>query len=71
MTDIFVLHHVHQLGDEEDAKLIGVYSTREHADAAIGRLSTQSGFRNHPDGFHIDLYTLNEDHWTEGFATVR
>ena len=71
MTDIFALHHVHQLRDGEDTKLIGVYSTRQQADDAIDRLSTQPGFRDHTDGFHVDRYTLNEDHWTEGFVAVR
>ena len=36
MTSVFVVQHVHSLGDgEEDAKFIGVYSSREKADAAV------------------------------------
>ena len=36
----FVLHHVHRIdSEEEDVKLIGVYSTRERAEAAQERIS--------------------------------
>ena len=31
VTDVHLLYHVHLLDDEDDSKLIGVYSTRETA----------------------------------------
>jgi homoserine kinase type II len=65
---VYVLHHVREVGDSEDTKLIGVYRTEDAARAAIERLSPMPGFRNHPNGFHIDRYELDKDHWAEGFA---
>ena len=38
------------------------------ANAAIARLSFQLGFRDHPDGFTVDEYELDKDHWCEGFV---
>jgi hypothetical protein len=66
---VCVLHHV-RADDEfgDDAKLIGVYRSRTAAEAAIVRLADQPGFRDHPGGFTIDVYALDQDHWREGFA---
>jgi len=47
----------------------------------VARLSLQPGFCGHPyvvdpqkdvdeQGFHIDRYELDKDHWTEGFVTM-
>ena len=72
MTTVYVLQHVHPLDDcEEDVKLIGVYSSREHAQAAIRRLSQTPGFSVAPTGFHIDEYQLDKDHWGEGYSTLK
>ena len=80
MTTVFVLQHtVTRSFDREDVKLIGVYSTRESAHAAVGRLRSQPGFRDHPkildasrddetDGFTVDEYRLDVVHWCEGFG---
>jgi len=54
---------------DEDVKFIGIYSSREKAESAISRLVLQQGFKDFPDGFNIDQYTIDEDHWTEGFVT--
>jgi len=71
MDGVFVLWHVHDLGDgEEDSKLIGIYRSREDAEAAKSRIGLQPGFVDTPEGFIIDLYRLNQDHWTEGYTTV-
>jgi len=69
--EVFVLQHVHQFDDgAEDVKFIGVYSSRQNAEAAIRRLSQQPGFCNTPDGFSTDSYSLDADHWTEGYVTA-
>lgn len=71
MTTVYVLQHVHSLDDgEEDVKFIGVYSARENAEAAIRRLSQAPGFSDASDGFHIDEYQLDMDHWCEGYKTL-
>ena len=69
--DVFLLWHVNELlGGEEDEKLIGVYSSQETAERAKQRVLSQPGFRNVPEGFLINRYQVDQDHWTEGYITV-
>jgi hypothetical protein len=71
MASVFVLQHVHTLEDgTEDVKFIGVYSSREQADAAVARLVRQPGFSEAPEGFHVEEYRVDQDHWVEGYVTV-
>ncbi len=71
MTRVYVLQHVHSTDDgAEDFKLIGVYSSRENAQAAITRLRQAPGFSDAPDGFHIDEYQVDKDQWVEGYSTL-
>jgi len=68
---VFVLQHVHSLDDGgEDVKFIGVYSSRENAQAAVTRLCRAPGFSDAPAGFHIDEYQIDKDQWVEGYATL-
>ncbi len=70
MQTVYLLHHVHELpGGQEDVKLIGVFSTEDRARAAIDRLKTQPGFRDHAAGFTVDAYTIDRVEWTAGFVT--
>lgn len=80
MSSVFVLQHSHSpVPGDDDIKLIGVYRTRAAAEAAVERLRNLPGFRNHPrivdtesggdEGFHLDEYQLDKDHWVEGFIT--
>ena len=50
-------------------KLIGVYGSQEKAQEAVDRLRLVEGFRDHPNGFSIDRYIVDQDHWAAGFAT--
>jgi len=62
MEAIFILHHVRfddKYGD--DAKLIGVYRTESAAKAATSRVVHQPGFVDHPDGWQISRYVLDQD----------
>lgn len=71
MASVFVVQHVHaREGGVEDIKFIGVYSSRENADAAVARLSRVPGFSDAPDGFSIDEHQLDQDHWAEGYVAV-
>jgi hypothetical protein len=80
MKTVFVVHHVHILPrGEEDVKMIGVYRSDALAREAIARLRTQPGFSALPEiytdgdgdeGFSIDAYELDKDHWCEGYVTV-
>ena len=71
MASVFVVQHVHESGDGgEDVKLVGVYSSREKAQAAVARLGGVAGFSAAPDGFCIDEYRVDQDHWAEGYVSV-
>ena len=70
MSRVYVLQHVHESADgAEDVKLIGVYSSRENAQAAVARLCQAAGFSDEPAGFHIDEYGVDHDQWAEGYST--
>ena len=71
MSSVFVLQHVHSREDGvEDVKFIGVYSSREKAQEAVARLSRLPGFSDAPDGFHVEEYHVDQDHWVEGYVVV-
>jgi hypothetical protein len=71
LTRVYVLQHVHSMEDgAEDVKFIGVYSSRENAQAAITRLGHAPGFSDAPAGFHIDEYQVDKDQWIEGYSTL-
>jgi hypothetical protein len=50
--------------------LIGTYTSREAAIVATERLRDQTGFRDHPQGWDIQQYKLDDDHWEGGFVTM-
>jgi hypothetical protein len=82
MKTVFVVHHIHILPQgAENVKMIGVYRTENLAREAIARLRTQPGFCALPniytdgdsersEGFSIDAYALDQDHWCEGYVTT-
>lgn len=67
---VYVLWHSLELDGHDEDKMIGVYSTKAKASGAMRRYRKLKGFRDYPDGFIIDPYRLNQDHWAEGFVTV-
>lgn len=74
---VYLLWHTHSLATdvvdepEEDAKLLGVYSSGEAVQARIVRARQLPGFCDSPDGFEVSEYIVDEDEWREGFKTVR
>jgi hypothetical protein len=69
MDIIYIVHHAHSLKHgHEDVKMIGAFSVRARAEAAVARLSIAPGFKASPDGFSIDEYELDKPHWVEGFG---
>ena len=69
MRSVFLLWHMKEYPDGSDGNmLIGVYETRADAEQAIGRVGSQPGFADMPEGFLIDEYELGKDHWAEGFV---
>ena len=67
--NIYILHQIRGFDGEEDVKLIGVYSSRGEAERAVERLAIEPGFRDHCEGFDIQSYEVDKDHWTEGFVS--
>jgi hypothetical protein len=68
MTTVFVVQHAHEIDDQSDVKLIGVYSSEPRAREAIERFSATPGFC--AGQFTIDSYDLDVDHWNEGFVSL-
>lgn len=69
--DVFILQHVYQVGNTEEVKFIGVYSSLDEAKNAISRLKNKPGFKDYPDScFVVDRHTINKDSWEEGFTTM-
>ena len=72
MTTVFLLYHIGgDPDDDSDVRLLGVYSSRDLAEAAADRLGKVPGLSGKPEEFQIDQIQLDRDHWTEGFVTVR
>ena len=44
------------------------YSSDGEARAAIERMKDKTGFAECPQGFEVCPYTLDRDHWTDGFV---
>ncbi|HTZ97024.1 MAG TPA: hypothetical protein VMB18_11540 [Terriglobales bacterium] len=68
ITAVHLLWFVHEEAEGNDeALLIGVYSTEEKAKAAIQRLRDKPGFCRQAEGFQIHTYEVDHDHWTDGY----
>lgn len=71
MTEhVYLLWHTHEPNEEENGKLLGVYSSRERAEQRILQANELPGFRDWPDGYIIDDYGVDDDKWREGFVTT-
>jgi homoserine kinase type II len=67
----YLLYHIRaKENDDDDEKLIGIYTAEEKAKAAIQRLRGKPGFRDYPNGFEIFEHVLDRDSWTEGFISA-
>lgn len=65
---VFLLHHVREDDEDEDIKLIGVFSSEEKAIEVRNSIIDQPGFKDYPDGFSVDRYVLDKVSWAEGFG---
>lgn len=69
MQKIYYLYHIrNEDTDDEDVKLIGMYSSYELAEKAQERTKYKPGFIDFPDGFYIDEYIVDKDYWVDGFV---
>ncbi|MBV8563844.1 MAG: hypothetical protein JO273_00135 [Methylobacteriaceae bacterium] len=71
MNAVYTLFHEYEKAPGADeTTLIGIYTTREKAEAALARVRDKPGFRDYPDGFDISEAVLDRDEWTEGFVRM-
>jgi len=68
MELLFVL--LHSLPETGRVKVVGVYSSRELAEAAEERTRLLPGFADEPVGFTIEQYEVDRDHWPRGFVRL-
>jgi hypothetical protein len=66
---VFLLWYVQKRDGDGTDLLIGVYRSEADAEAAIDRLKSKAGFLTAPEGFRINRYELNRDHWENGYVT--
>ena len=68
MTPLFVL--IHSLSETGRVKVVGIYSSRALAEEAEARSRRLPGFIDEPDGFTIEQYDVDKDHWSRGFVRL-
>jgi hypothetical protein len=66
---VYVVEHDYGSDDDDNYKLIGVYSSETNAAAAVERLSFLPVFSDHRDGFTMGPMVLDMDYWSGGFFT--
>lgn len=71
MGNVYLVQHMSRIDGCDDVKIVGVYSSVTLAQTAVRRAADQPGFAAEPDGFSIDCYELDSDHWTLGFVRMR
>ena len=70
MTIVYLLYHIRDEDtDDEDVKMIGIYSSAELAEQAKERVQDKTGFVDFPEGFSIIEEVLDRDGWVDGFIT--
>jgi hypothetical protein len=69
MKCVYLLwHHYPDVPDDDNAKLLGVYSSRAGAELRVSAFyKTLPGFSDGSGEFTVDEYRIDEDHWTTGF----
>lgn len=68
MNTVFLVQHNYRVGEFDETKTIGIYSSREKAEFIIERYKHLPGFKDFPiECFNIDEYILDLDHWEKGF----
>ena len=67
---LFELTHARADDEHRDhEKRVGIYSTRENAEAAREGVSGKPGFRDWLKGFEIFEVEVDRDGWEEGFIS--
>ena len=61
---------LHSLPETGRVKVVGIYSSRLLAEEAHYRAKVLPGFSEEPEGFIIDQYEVDSDHWPRGFIRL-
>ncbi len=64
---VYFLSHEYYDGQYDNIADIGYYSKYENAKKAEEKYMLKSEFRNHPEGFNIAQYEINQAYWKFGF----
>lgn len=68
MKQVYILwHHYPDDPEDDNAKLLGVYSSEENARRRIEKYKLLPGFTRGEGAFTIDAYEIDVDHWNEGY----
>ncbi|KQT01805.1 hypothetical protein ASG68_22445 [Rhizobium sp. Leaf453] len=68
MRRVWKAEHIYEDGElDEYAKLIGYFSTRALARAAVKRVKDQPGFKKYSKGFVIGQVAIDRVGWSQGF----
>ena len=71
MIVLFIAHHTARVGSaHEDVKMLGVFQTKELAEAAIESLKSKPGFRDPGGLFEVNECDVNKVLWTEGYGNA-
>lgn len=55
----------------DDMKILGVYSTEQRARERAAQARSLPGFADEPDCFMVHAYTLDEHLWTDGYFSYK
>jgi len=61
---------LHSLAETGKVKVVGIYSSRLLAEEAEERTRLLPGFSEEPQGFSIEQYHVDADHWSRGFIRI-
>lgn len=68
---LYSLYFTREYDHRQDTELsIGIYSSREEAEAIVERLQNKPGFNEYPEGFAIHETRVGLTGWVEGFITT-
>lgn len=70
LKSVFLVQHSYEIGEFEETKIIGIYSTREKAEIVIEQYKCIQGFKDYPDRFYVSEYKIDKNHWEDGFVTL-
>ncbi len=63
-----VFHDYEDEDGDEQIKFIGIFATKENAEAAVDALKKMPGFADYPLGFSINFHPFDRIGWSEGFV---